>query len=60
VQALNHPVPRKVQLAVKHAILTLVLLDAAIAAVSAGPWFGGAIALLLLPAMLVGAKFRST
>lgn len=60
VQALNHPVPRKVQLAVKHAILTLVLLDAAIAALSAGPWFGGAIALLLLPAMLVGAKFRST
>lgn len=59
-QALNHPVPRKVQLAVKHAILTLVLLDAAIAALSAGPWFGGSIALLLLPAMLVGARFRST
>lgn len=60
VQALNHPVPRKVQLAVKHAILTLVLLDAAVAALSGGPWFGGAIALLLLPAMLVGARFRST
>ncbi|MCC6508862.1 MAG: UbiA family prenyltransferase [Pirellulaceae bacterium] len=60
VLAINHPVPRKVQLAVKHAILTIVLLDAAVAAASAGPWFGGGIALLLLPAMLIGSKFRST
>jgi 4-hydroxybenzoate polyprenyltransferase len=60
VLALNHPVPRKVQLAVKHAILTLILLDAAVAAVSAGPWYGGGIALLLLPAMVVGLRFRST
>jgi 4-hydroxybenzoate polyprenyltransferase len=60
VQAVNHAVPRKVQLAVKHAILTLILLDAAIAAVSAGPWIGGSIAALLIPAMLVGGRFRST
>ena len=60
VLALNHPVPRKVQLAVKHAILTIILLDAAVAAVSAGPWFGGGIALLILPAMLAGLRFRST
>lgn len=60
VMAHNHPVPRKVQLAVKHAILTLVLLDAAVAAVSAGPWYGGSIALLLLPAMILGSRFRST
>lgn len=60
ILALNHPVPRKVQLAVKHAILTIILLDAAVAAVSAGPWFGGGIALLLLPAMFVGMRFRST
>ena len=60
VMALNHPVPRKVQLAVKHAILTIILLDAAVAAVSAGPWLGGSIAVLLLPAMIVGLKFRST
>ena len=60
VLAINHPVPRKVQLAVKHAILTLILLGAAVAAVSAGPWYGGGIALLLLPAMLAGLRFRST
>lgn len=60
VQALSHPVSRKVQLAVKHAILTLILLDAAVASLSAGPWFGGAVALLLLPALAVGARFRST
>ncbi len=60
VQAVNHPVPRKVQLAVKHAILTLVLLGAAVAALSAGPYYGGSIALLLFPAMLLGKMFKST
>ncbi len=60
IQAVSHPVPRKVQLAVKHAILTLVLLGAAVAALSGGPIFGGSIAALLIPAMLIGAKFRST
>lgn len=60
VQAIGHPVPRKVQLAVKHAILTLVLLGAAVAALSGGPWHGGLMAALLIPAMLIGTKFRST
>ncbi|MFO1064909.1 MAG: UbiA family prenyltransferase [Pirellulales bacterium] len=60
VMAVTHPVSRKVQLAVKHAILTIVLLDASVVAVSAGPWFGGGIAALLIPAMLIGARFRST
>ncbi len=59
-QALNHPVPRKVQLAVKHAILTLILLDASIAAVSSGTWYGVAVVALLLPAMVLGSRFRST
>lgn len=60
VQAVAHPVPRKVQLAVKHAILTLVLLGAAVAALSGGPIHGGALAALLIPAMVLGARFRST
>lgn len=60
VQAVGHPVPRKVQLAVKHAILTLVLLGAAVAALSGGPVHGGLMAALLIPAMLLGSKFRST
>lgn len=60
VQAVGHPVARKVQLAVKHAILTLILLGAAVSALSGGHWHGGLMAALLIPAMLVGAKFRST
>ena len=60
VQAVGHPVARKVQLAVKHAILTLILLGAAVSALSGGHWHGGLMAALLIPAMLVGARFRST
>lgn len=60
VAGIMHPVPRKVQLAVKHAILTLILLDASIAALAAGPWFGAAVASLLLPAMTAGVWFKST
>lgn len=60
IQAVAHPVPRKVQLAVKHAILTVVLLGAAVAALSGGPVHGGLMAALLIPAMLIGARFRST
>lgn len=57
---INHPVPRKVQLAVRHAILTLILIDAAVAAMWAGPWFGGAVALMLMPALISALRFRST
>ena len=57
---INHPVPRKVQLAVRHAILTLILIDAAVSAMWAGPWFGGAVALMLMPALLSALRFRST
>lgn len=57
---INHPVPRKVQLAVRHAILTLILIDAAVAAMWAGPWYGGAVALMLMPALLSALRFRST
>ena len=57
---INHPVPRKVQLAVRHAILTLILIDAAVSAMWAGPWFGGAVALMLMPALVSALRFRST
>ncbi len=60
MMGVNHPVPRKVQLAVRHAILTLILIDAAVAAMWAGPWFGGAVALLLMPALVSALRFRST
>lgn len=56
----RHPVPRKVQLAVKHALLTLILLDAAIAMMWAGPWYGAAVAALLLPALAAAVRVRAT
>ncbi len=55
-----HPVSRKVQLAVKHAILTLVLIDASVVVMWAGAWYGAAVALLLIPALVSAARFRST
>jgi 4-hydroxybenzoate polyprenyltransferase len=60
VSGVLHPVPRKVQLAVKHAILTLILLDAAVVVMWGGVWYGAAVALLLLPAFVVSARFRTT
>lgn len=60
VKGVAHPVPRKVQLAVKHAILTLILVDAAVVLMWAGPWFGCAVVLLLLPALASAIRFRST
>jgi uncharacterized membrane protein len=55
-----HPVPRKVQLAVKHAILTLILIDAAVVLMWAGPWYGCAVVALLLPALSSAIRYRST
>ena len=60
VSGILHPVSRKVQLAVKHAILTLILLDAAVVVMWGGVWYGAAVALLLLPAFFIAARFRST
>jgi hypothetical protein len=60
VAGVLHPVPRKVQLAVKHAILTLILVDAAVVLMWAGPWYGCAVVLLLLPALSSAVRFRST
>lgn len=55
-----HPIPRKVQLAVKHAILTLIFVDAAVVLMWAGPWYGCAVVALLLPALSSAIRFRST
>ncbi|MEZ6135317.1 MAG: UbiA family prenyltransferase [Pirellulaceae bacterium] len=52
-----HPVSRKVQLAVKHAILTLIFIDAAVVYMWAGPWYAAAVALLLLPALTSLIRF---
>jgi 4-hydroxybenzoate polyprenyltransferase len=58
--AVADPMPEKVQAAVKHSILSLIWLDAAIVAAAAGPAYGVAIALLLLPALVLGRWVYST
>lgn len=55
-----HPVSRKVQLAVKHALLSLILIDASVVLMWAGPRLGMAVVLLLLPAVLGAVKLRTT
>ena len=60
IAGVMHPVPRKVQLAVKHAILTLILIDAAVVLMWAGAWYGCGVVALLLPALSSAMRFRST
>lgn len=60
IKGISHPVPRKVQLAVKHALLTLILVDAGIVLMWAGPPYGIAVVLLLLPALISALRFRAT
>lgn len=54
------PTTGNVQAAVKHSILSLIWLDAATAAAAAGPGHGLAIALLLIPALVLGRWVYST
>jgi UbiA prenyltransferase family len=58
-QAIQHPVPGRVQTAVKQAIFGLVLLDAVLAVGLAGT-IGLALTLLLIPATLLGRWVYST
>jgi 4-hydroxybenzoate polyprenyltransferase len=55
-----HPVSRKVQLAVKHALLSLILIDASVVLMWAGASHGIAVVLLIIPAILGAAKLRTT
>jgi 4-hydroxybenzoate polyprenyltransferase len=55
-----HPVPRKVQLAVKHAILSLIMIDAAVVLLFAGTWYGVGVVLLLIPAVIGAMRVRTT
>jgi 4-hydroxybenzoate polyprenyltransferase len=54
------PAPENVQAAVKHSILSLIWLDAAVAAAASGPAHGLALAALLLPALALGRWVYST
>jgi 4-hydroxybenzoate polyprenyltransferase len=54
------PIPQRVQMAVKRAILSLIVLDAAVTLAVAGPSWGLAVLALLLPTSLLAAWVYST
>lgn len=58
--AVMDPSPPRVQMAVKQCILSLVLLDAAVALAVGGPVPGVAVLLLLIPTVVLGQWIRST
>lgn len=60
VAGVVHPVPRKIQLAVRHAILSTIVIDAAAVAMFHGYQYGIGVALLLLPAVLGAMRIRTT
>jgi 4-hydroxybenzoate polyprenyltransferase len=58
--AITDPEPANVQATVKHCILSLIMLDAAITMLTSGPIPGLAIAALLIPSFLLGRWVYST
>jgi 4-hydroxybenzoate polyprenyltransferase len=60
LSAVMDPSPERVQVAVKHSILSLIWLDAATTLAVAPPVYAVAIAALLIPALLLGRWVYST
>lgn len=60
LRAIIDPLPANVQGAVKHCLISLILLDAAVCLGVRGPFYGMAIVLLVLPAMALGRWSYST
>jgi 4-hydroxybenzoate polyprenyltransferase len=58
--AIRQTSPLTMQLAVKQSLLSLILLDAFVAYWWMGPYWGAGISLLILPALWLGARFRTT
>lgn len=58
--ALIEPTPRRVQMAVKQSLMSLIILDAAVCFAVRGPAAAIAILLLLFPATLLGTRLYST
>lgn len=59
-KGIMHPTSPKIQLAVKHALMTLILVDASVVAMWAGPWYGAIVAVLLFPALSAAMRVRTT
>jgi 4-hydroxybenzoate polyprenyltransferase len=60
ISGILHPVPRRVQLAVKNAILSIIMIDAAVVLMFAGTAHAIGVVLLLLPALLSAVRVRTT
>lgn len=60
VTLISDPSPQRVQMVVRIALLTLIPLAASFALLGAGAVAAGSIFALVIPAMLVSAKFRMT
>jgi 4-hydroxybenzoate polyprenyltransferase len=52
--------PSAVRRGVRHALLSLIPISAAIAALAAGPWAGASVFALVVPATLVARLWRTT
>lgn len=58
--AIGDPSPATIQLGVKQSLLSLILLDAYLAYWWSGSFWGAGIAMLIVPAIWLGGKFRTT
>jgi len=58
--AIQQPTPDVIQPAIKHALISLIILDAAMVAIVAGAAWAAAVLALLLPATFLGKKIYST
>jgi 4-hydroxybenzoate polyprenyltransferase len=58
--AVTDPAPQRVQAAVKHGIVSLIVLDAAVSLAVRGPLWGALLLLLLLPTLFLGRWIYST
>lgn len=60
IRLLRNPTPRRVQMTIRAALLTLIPLAAAFALIGAGPEYGLGVFCLIIPALLLSARFRMT
>jgi 4-hydroxybenzoate polyprenyltransferase len=60
ILAILDPIPKRVQAAVRHAVHSIIVLDAAVTVGYAGPFWGLAVLLLLAPTLLLTLWLDST
>ncbi len=58
--AITNPIPSTIQVGVKQSLLSLIMLDAFVAFWWAGAYWSAGIIMLVVPALWLGARFRTT